>query len=280
MSAARGALGLLTDFGLRDGYTGVMKAVALAIVPGAAIVDISHDIAPQDIEMGSWTLGMAWRYFAPGSVLVCVVDPGVGSVRRAIALEADGRYLVGPDNGLFTHILAQTEATRCVALTNTAYHLPHASATFHGRDIFAPCGAHLLAGVALEALGEVVDVATLTRLPIPIAPIWDGETLAGRVAHVDYFGNLISDIALDTVDVLLAPDMRIELAGRVIARVATHFAAGPADEPFALRDSSGALAIAIRDGSAARNLGATRGVVIRVSGLARAEQGKAQGETE
>lgn len=262
-----GVLGLLTDFGLRDGYVGVMKAVALGIAADARIVDISHDIAPQDIEMGSWTLGMTWRYFPAGSVLVCVVDPGVGSERHALALAAGGRYFVGPDNGLFTHVLAQSPADGCVALTNTQYHLPGASATFHGRDIFAPCGAHLLAGVALDALGDPLDPATLTRLPIPITPSWKGDTLVGRVAHVDHFGNLISDIPLTRSDVLLASGMRIEVGGRVIARAATHFAAGPADEPFALRDSSGALAIAIRDGSAAAALGVGRGAVVRVRGL-------------
>lgn len=262
-----GALGLLTDFGLRDGYVGVMKAVALGIAPHAHFVDISHDIAPQDIEMGSWTLGMAWRYFPAGSVLVCVVDPGVGSERRAIALAAGGRFFIGPDNGLFTHVLAHAPVERCVELTNTTYHLPGASATFHGRDIFAPCGAHLLAGTALDALGGPVDPKTVVRLPIPVAPSWEGETLVGRVAHVDHFGNLISDIPLAHPSALSAPGVRIEVGGRVIAPAATHFAAGPADEPFALRDSSGALAIAMRDESAAAALNVGRGVTVRVRGL-------------
>ena len=262
-----GALGLLTDFGLRDGYVGVMKAVALGIAPDAHFVDISHDIAPQDIEMGSWTLGMAWRYFAVGSVLVCVVDPGVGSERRAIALATAGRFFVGPDNGLFTHVLARSPAERCVALTNAAYQLPEASATFHGRDIFAPCGAHLLAGAPLDALGEAVDPATLARLPIPIAPSWEGDMLVGRIAHVDHFGNLISDIPLARPDALLASGVRVEVAGRVIAACAMNFATGPVDEPFALRDSSGALAIAVRNDSAAAWLRAGRGAVVRARGL-------------
>ncbi len=262
-----GVMGLLSDFGLRDGYVGVMKAVALGIAPDARFVDISHDIAPQDIEMGSWTLGMAWRYFPAGSVLVCVVDPGVGGARRALALETGGRFLVGPDNGLFTHALARSPIDRCVALTNATYHLPGASATFHGRDIFAPCAAHLLAGVALDSLGDPLDPATLVRLPIPLAPAWEDDTLVGRVAHVDHFGNLISDIPLARPDTLLALSVRVEIAGRVIARSATHFAAGPEGEPFALRDSSGALAIAARDVSAAAMLGAGRGAAVRVRGL-------------
>ncbi|HEX9035805.1 MAG TPA: SAM-dependent chlorinase/fluorinase [Ktedonobacterales bacterium] len=265
-----GVLGLLTDFGLRDGYVGVMKAVALDIAPGISIVDISHDIAPQDIEMGSWTLGACWRYFPAGSVLVCVVDPGVGSQRRPIAFSAGGCSFVGPDNGLFTHALAQGNVARCVALTNPAYHLPHASATFHGRDIFAPCGAHLLAGAPLESLGELVDSETLVRLPIPLAPVWEAGALAGRVAHVDHYGNLITDIVLPDANALLAPDVRVEIVGRPVAAAATHFAAGPEDQPFAYRDSSGALAIAVRNGSAAIKLGIGRGAEARVWGLPRA----------
>jgi S-adenosylmethionine hydrolase len=268
MTTAR-ALGLLTDFGLRDPYVGVMKAVALSIAPDTRFVDITHEIAPQDIEMGSWALGVAWRYFPTGSALVCVVDPGVGSARRAIALEAEGRYLVGPDNGLFTHVLDQASVQRCFALTNPAYHLPGASATFHGRDIFAPCGAHLLAGVALEALGEPLDPATLARLPVPLAPAWEGDALVGRVAHVDHFGNLITDIPLASLETLLAPGMRVEIAGYIVTRAATHFASGPEGAPFALRDSSGALAIAVRDGSAAGALGVERGAAVHVWGLRR-----------
>lgn len=263
-----GVLGLMTDFGLRDPYVGVMKAVALGITPGATIVDLSHDIPPQDIEAGVWTLGVAWRYFPAGSVLVAVVDPGVGGARRAIAFAAAERFFVGPDNGLFTSVLARAEVERCVALTNPAYHLPGGSATFHGRDVFAPCAAHLLAGVELGALGPEIDPASLARLAIPLVATWDGDTLVGRIAHVDRFGNLITDIPLDTP--FVAPTLRIEVAGRVIEDFVTHFAAAVARKPFAIRDSSGMLAIAVRDGSAAETLGARRGDTVRARGVPRA----------
>lgn len=263
--------GLLTDFGLRDGYVGVMKAVALTIAPGAQLVDISHEVAPQDVEGGAWTLGMAWRAFPVGSVLLCVVDPGVGSARRAVALEVAGRCFVGPDNGLFTYPLegeSEVGAERCVTLDNPRYHLPSPSATFHGRDIFAPCAAHLASGVALEALGSLVDVATLARLPIALRPAWRGDALVGRVAHVDHFGNLITTIGPRETRLALAhPLARISLGAWTIGARATHFAAGPQDEPFFLQDSSGALAIALRDGAAAARMDARRGDEVTLYGL-------------
>lgn len=269
-------VGMLTDFGLTDGYVGVMKAVLLSIAPGVQIVDITHDVRPQDIEMGAWSLGIAWRYFPVGSVLLCVVDPGVGSARRAIALQAHGRYFVGPDNGLFTSpLLAGSgagEAAACVRLDNVALHLSGASATFHGRDIFAPCAAHLANGMELAALGSPVAPNVLIRLPIPLAPRKEGDTWIGRIAHVDHYGNLISDLGPGLArQALAAPEAFVEVAGHVVSARATHFAGGPFDQPFFLQDSSGALAIVVRDGSAARMLEVHRGEQVILRGLDGAE---------
>lgn len=268
----RPLLGLLTDFGTADGYVGVMKAVALSIAPDAALVDISHEIAPQDVEMGAWVLGGVWRYFPVGSVLLCVVDPGVGSARRAVALAAHGRYFVGPDNGLFSAPLDDAAADdaplTCVTLDNPAYHLPAPSATFHGRDIFAPCAAHLLAGVPLAALGSAVAVESLARLAVARRAVWHDGALVGRVAHVDHYGNIITTIEkAETQWALAEPLAWVEVAGIVVQTRATHFAAGPTDAPFFLQDSSGALAIAVRNGSAARLLGAQRGDTVTLRGL-------------
>lgn len=263
-------IGILTDFGLSDGYVGVMKAVALTIAPSVQLIDITHQIAPQDVEGGAWTLGMAWRAFPVGSVLLCVVDPGVGSARRAVALEVAGRRFVGPDNGLFTYPLADdsSSSARCVALDNPSYHLPAPSATFHGRDIFAPCAAHLASGVALESLGSAVDVASLVRLPIAMRAERRGDVVVGRVAHIDRYGNLVTNIVSQTTRAALAhPLARISLGQWTISARATHFAAGPIDEPFFLQDSSGALAIVLRDGSAAQRMGARRGDVVTLRGM-------------
>jgi hypothetical protein len=220
---------------------------------------------------------MAWRAFPVGSVLLCVVDPGVGSARRAVALEAHGRAFVGPDNGLFSYPLDEAVAndhgsggvTRCVRLDDPRYHLPTPSATFHGRDIFAPCAAHLANGTSLAALGSAMAPAALVRLPIALRPRRDGDALVARIAHVDHFGNLITNIGPQVARVALTNALaRITLAQREISARATHFAAGPPGEPFLLQDSSGALAIALRDGSAAQILGARRGDEVIVHGVA------------
>lgn len=278
MERAR-VIGLLTDFGLRDGYVGVMKAVMLGIAPEAPLVDISHEVAPQDIEDGAWILGMAWRAFPEGSVLLCVVDPGVGSARRAVAVETHGRVFVGPDNGLFTYPLSvrpeEAALVRCVQLDEPRYHLPAPSATFHGRDIFAPCAASLAAGVSVAELGSSVDPATLVCLRIARQPMWQGDTVVGRVAHIDHYGNLITNIGPELARLALAePAARLSVARRELRARATHFAAGPADEPFFLQDSSGALAIAVRDGSAAATLGARRGDAVILRGLASVQGGR------
>lgn len=265
-------IGLLTDFGLTDSFVGVMKAVILGVAPAARLVDISHAVAPQDIEMGAWILNTAWPYVPRGCVLLCVVDPGVGSARRAIALDVFGRTFVGPDNGLFTYPLA--EATRrsapvaCVSLDNPLYHRPTVSATFQGRDLFAPCAAHLAAGTPLAALGSTVDSATLTRLSFALEPTVEDGAYLGRVAHVDHYGNLITNLSGPLADAALASlDARLDLAGHTINARATHFAGGPADAPFFLRDSSGALAIVVRNGSASARLQVERGAAVRLIGL-------------
>lgn len=275
MSTAPGRplVGLLTDFGQSDGYVGVMKAVMLGIAPNVLLVDISHSIAPQDIEMGAWTLGMVWRYFPVGSIFLCVVDPGVGSERRAVALETHGRRFVGPDNGLFTYPLedaAEDDAmTRCVSLDDTRYHLPTRSATFHGRDIFAPCAAYLAAGVPLLALGAAVAPASLVRLSVARTPVRRGAAYLGRVAHVDHYGNLITNISADLARQALAqPTTRLTIAHHDISARATHFAAGPTEGPFFVLDSSGALAIVVRNGSAAQALAAQRGDDVWLHGIA------------
>ncbi|HZC05938.1 MAG TPA: SAM-dependent chlorinase/fluorinase [Ktedonobacterales bacterium] len=284
MTTGARLLGLLTDFGMSDGYVGVMKAVILGIAPEARLVDLSHDVAPQDIEGGAWILGTAWRSFPERSVLLCVIDPGVGSARRAIALEAHGRIFVGPDNGLFTYPLAKVDdkaPPRCVLLDDPTYHLPAPSATFHGRDIFAPCAAHLAAGAPLTALGSPVDSATLTRLPIELRARRHGDVVTGRVAHIDHYGNLITSIGPALARVALRePLAYVSLARHVVTARASHFSGGPQAEPFFLQDSSGALAIVLRDGSAAVALGARRGDEVTLRGLSAASLEQAGDEEE
>src|ERR1700694_3459719 len=158
---AHPVIALMTDFGIGDGDVGVMKGVIAGITPGAHIIDITHEIAPQQIPSGAWILAAAYRYFPTNTVFVCVVDPGVGSSRGAIALHAGEWFFVGPDNGLFSYVLAEQPVHAAVLLSNPAYHLSEVSTTFHGRDIFAPVAAHIASGVSLSALGTPVDPSLL-----------------------------------------------------------------------------------------------------------------------
>lgn len=187
-------LTLLTDFGSDDVYVGVMKGVIAQINPTLAVVDLTHQIPPQNIAAARFCLMDAYPYFPDGTVHVAVVDPGVGGTRRAIAVEFAKGFLVGPDNGIFSGILSQSPALTVVELTNRVYwRNPQASSTFHGRDIFAPVGAHLASGVSLKQLGNPIDSATLVQLDIANC-IFTGTGIAGSIQYIDHFGNLVTNI--------------------------------------------------------------------------------------
>src|SRR6266566_7575609 len=208
-SVSRSVIALLTDFGLGDGNVGVMKGVIAGIALDAHIIDITHDIASHNIAIGAWVLASSYRYFPLGTVFVCVVDPGVGSTRNAIAVHAGTCFFVGPDNGLFSYIYAEQAVHGAVVLTNSAYHLPQVSSTFHGRDIFAPVGAHLARGVSLHELGTPADPATLQRIDVG-PPQRQGSHIDAHILHIDTFGNLISSIPLSIVpDLFTSPHVQL-----------------------------------------------------------------------
>ena len=187
-------LTLLTDFGLQDNYVGVMKGVIARINPHLSIIDITHDIPPQNLDAACFCLMTAYPYFPAGTVHVAVVDPGVGTQRRAVAIEFTSGFLVGPDNGIFTGLLDHEKIIAAVELTNPEYRLkPESSATFHGRDIFAPAGAHLAAGTPMLNLGKEIEPATLIRLDLPTCTETDsGPT--GKIQYIDRFGTLVTNI--------------------------------------------------------------------------------------
>ncbi|MFW5748766.1 MAG: SAM hydrolase/SAM-dependent halogenase family protein [Chloroflexota bacterium] len=184
-------IAMLTDFGTADTYVGVMKGVIQRISPGTQIIDLTHDIAPQGVRLAALSLMNNCRYFAPGTIFLVVVDPGVGSTRRPIAVEAGDYTFVAPDNGVLSYVLAQLGAYQAVELGNPAYRLKTVSRTFHGRDIFAPAAAHLAAGVALADLGGTLE--TLVRLPVPEITL-SGRRVTGEALHIDRFGNVITSI--------------------------------------------------------------------------------------
>jgi S-adenosyl-L-methionine hydrolase (adenosine-forming) len=268
-SRTRPVVALLTDFGLRDGYVGVMKGVIVAITSDVQIIDITHDIAPQNIASGAWTLATSYRYFPRQTVFICVVDPGVGSSRQAIAVHAGDWFFVGPDNGLFSYVQAEQSVHAAVVLSNPLYHLTQISGTFHGRDIFAPAGAYLARGVVMSDLGIQIDPATLQRIDI-IPPVRQGTRIDAYIVHVDHFGNLISNIPLSLVPELFSRspvEQQIQIIfptlGTVVERRSRFFADALDDgQPFIYGDSSGYVGIAVRNGSAARTIGAGSGTPI------------------
>lgn len=245
-------IALLTDFGLEDPYVGVLKAVILGIAPAARLIDLTHAVPPGAVAWGAWQLWSARAYFPRGTVFLAVVDPGVGSRRRAIAVEAQGQYFVGPDNGLLGW--AAADSARIVALNRPDWHLPQVSRTFHGRDIFAPIAAHLAAGVAFDELGEALPA--LMRLDWP-TPIQAPGGIRGEVLLWDRFGNLITSLRASELADLNPQALSIEIGGLTIEGLSGCYADVAPGEPLALIGSSGLLEISLRDGDARSRLGAT-----------------------
>lgn len=238
---------LLTDFGTADGYVAELKGVLYAAAGDATVVDLSHDIPPQDVESARLAVARYWRRFPSGTVHLIVIDPGVGSSRTALAVSSDGRFLVGPDNGVLSPSLLAS-GSRAVSLPVP----PSASATFHGRDVFAPAAASLALGTSIDSLGPACLDPVIRRTPE--ARRGPNGSVIGEIIAIDRFGNAISN--------LIAPrGGRIEVAGRVMPILRTY-ADVPAGDVIALVGSSGFVEIAQRDGSAARALEITRGTPV------------------
>jgi hypothetical protein len=250
---------LLTDFGSADWYVAAMKGVLLGLAPGAALVDLTHAIPPGDARRAAFVLAQAWPWFPAETVFVAVVDPGVGGARRALAARAAARSFVGPDNGVLTPALEQPGA-RAVALDPARLAVPELSATFHGRDLFAPAAARLAAGADLAALGPAV--ADAVRLA-PERPFARAGALVAHVVYVDRFGNCITDATREDVAAWLAgrdaAGLRLRAGRAVVAGLARTYADAPEGAALALVGSGGRLEIAGRGGHAGARLGLAPG---------------------
>lgn len=237
---------LLTDFGTQDVYVGVMKGVIAQICPQAQVIDLTHAIPPQDLLAARFNLLNAYPYFPAGTLHLAVVDPGVGTARRGIAVETERGLLIGPDNGIFSGILQRYPAQAVVALTQAEYwRTPILSPTFHGRDVFAPATAHLARGVPLQALGETIAPDSLIRMDIP-AVMRVGARLQGWVQYCDRFGNLITNLAPEH---LPSTPWQVQIEPHAVPPARTYGEAGPG-QPVALIGSHGWLEIAVNGGSA------------------------------
>jgi S-adenosyl-L-methionine hydrolase (adenosine-forming) len=242
---------LLSDFGLRDEYAGVMEAAIVRAVPDARVVHLTHGIEPQAVLQGALALAHALPY-APVGVHVAVVDPGVGTARRPLCVETDHGVLVGPDNGLLSLAAGPTDVRRIVHLTDERLFLSPRSGTFDGRDVFAPVAAALVAGTPPRALGA--EVPEMERLALR-EPLRRGRTIEGEVVYVDHFGNLITNVAGG----MMGRDAGIRIGETRLRGPAPSYAAVPPGELVAVVGSWGLLEIAVRNGSASARLGASKG---------------------
>lgn len=265
-------ISLTTDFGTQDGYVGVMKGVMAGIAPNATFVDISHEIPPQDVRSAAYVLWTMLPYFPEESVHLIVVDPGVGTSRRPIAAKTPWGLLVGPDNGVFSYVWRAAPPELIVELASSDYQLGAVSATFHGRDIFAPAAAYLAAGVPLLKFGS--EVKDPVRLPLPRLEITDGA-LHGEVLYIDHFGNVITsigrlvwegdylhlDAAFGTGQPLMlrASAVNVRAAGRDLGPIRRTYGEVNPGDPLALIGSEGMLELAVSHGHGGDALGAKVG---------------------
>jgi S-adenosylmethionine hydrolase len=257
---------LLTDFGTRDPYVGALKGAILAAAPGAAIVDLTHEVSAHDVKEAALALESAFRSFPAGAAFLAVVDPGVGSDRRALAVGSDGLFFVGPDNGILTAAL-EDPAARAHEITNAGLFRHRVAPTFHARDVFGPVAARLASGMPLEEVGA--PVADPIRLALPRAQRAGAGDWRGEVLHVDRFGNLVTSLRSLDIGAILAEiggdpsDVVVTVEDAVLPLVRTYSEVAEG-EGCALLGSAERLEVAVNRGSAARVIGAGAGTPVRV----------------
>lgn len=254
-------IALLTDFGTADYFVGSVKGVVLSINPSVSIVDISHDIPAQNIEAGAFTLFASHSVFPSGTIFLAVIDPGVGSARRPILIEAGGQLFVGPDNGLLSYFLEQSHKT--YHLTAEKYFRHPVSSTFHGRDIFAPVAAHLSTGVKPGEFGP--EIKNEVRLPELQPPSLRDGVWTARIIHIDHFGNCITNISRRILSGSKEKKLKLKINGKTVSSFREFFSdSDGGGKLFAIWGSAGFLEIAAQNRSAADLLKAKRGDVVRL----------------
>ena len=270
-------IALLTDFGPTDAYAGILRGVIAGIAPQVRVIDLTHQLPPGDVRRAAFTLWQASLFFPAGTIFVCVVDPGVGTGRRGVALAWEDRVYVGPDNGTATYLVVRDGAPSAYELTASEYRLDPVSSTFQGRDIFAPAAAHLASGLDPARLGPTVQ--DLTLLPLPNLG-HTGRTVRGEILHADYFGNCITSIGrlreqgdslslepwLQQAPVASLPraGLQVLLPGGIALPLLARFADVPRGEAVAYVGSSGLLEIGVNHGSAQEKLALSEGQSVRL----------------
>jgi S-adenosylmethionine hydrolase len=243
---------LTTDFGLDDAYVGVMKGVLLRICPQCRLVDLTHSVPQGDILKASLVLRSAAGFFPAGTVHLAVVDPGVGGNRLPVAIHAGNKYFVGPDNGLFWFLTRRDPPPRAVVLEKRTYFLPKTSTTFHGRDVFAPVAAHLASGVPLSEFGP--QTRALTSLSVPDVVREASGRMRGQVIYIDHFGNCVTNLSPEELGCDLSSHWIVVLEDGSRIPVGAYYGQVEEGHPLALVGSSGHLELAVRNGSAEKEL--------------------------
>jgi S-adenosylmethionine hydrolase len=257
---------LLTDYGTRDGYVPAMKGVILNINPNVQLIDITHDIAAQDILEASFVLRSCYSYFPPRTINIVVVDPTVGSSRKLLLVATENHYFIAPDNGVLSLIYEADTVSQVVEINSEHYFLNNVSSTFHGRDIMAPVAAWLAKGTSIENFGETTE--NYLRLSLPKPKVVSEGMMKGTVLHVDRFGNIITNIKRSDYDEIRSKNpgetFKTVIGKQEINGLKEYYAQGQKGELLALFGSSDFLEIAQTQGSAAKTLGAARGTEVGI----------------
>jgi S-adenosylmethionine hydrolase len=259
----------LSDFGLGDDFVGLCKGVMLRIAPGANVVDLTHEVPGFGVEAGAEILEHATRYMPEDAVYLAIIDPGVGTERRALAVQTlGGAFLVGPDNGLLVPAAESLGGiASAVSLTNADYHIQPVSSTFHGRDVFAPAAAYLATGLDLARLGEVLDPASLVRVELPGAEREDANTIAATIIAVDRYGNARLSVAKEEADFALGALLKVEAGegGDMLVRYVETFGHSKVGDLVLVPDSHRRLSLSVNKGNASRALALEAGDRVRLT---------------
>jgi S-adenosyl-L-methionine hydrolase (adenosine-forming) len=254
---------LTTDFGTADWFVGVMKGVIAKIAPHTRLIDLTHEVSPGNIQAGAFSLMSAYRFFPEGTIHLAVVDPGVGSQRKALVVQTTDYFFIAPDNGLLSWALRNEEIKATRVLENDYYFLQPVSNSFHGRDIFAPVAAHLSCGVALSEFGPSQDNFVRLEWPVPRAT---PRGVQGEIIYCDRFGNVITNLETASLQPLARYGIQVVVKGKRLCSLAQYYGAVPTGKPVAIFGSSGFLEIAVNGGNAAKRLGLRVGDRIELTG--------------
>jgi S-adenosylmethionine hydrolase len=260
-------IALITDYGYRDPYVGVVKGVIKSINPDVEIVDLTHGIERHNVLEAAVMLAVSAGYFPPGTIFVVVVDPGVGSARKAIVIETPRYVLIGPDNGCLTLLAEKEGVKRVIDISSTKYRLPLVSSTFHGRDIFAPVAAWISRGVPLEDLGELISYNSIVKLSIE-KPRVDtvNRSIRGQVLYIDVFGNIMTNITNEEIyklNLQLGTKLVVQVESRsAVCTYETTFSKVPVGDYVCYLNSWGYFEVAVNMGNAAEKLGVKKGDVV------------------